>query len=273
MQDLFDTKPGGQKTSGLATHLDPRTKILLTVVTVIAALVLSDLYILVVLAAFSAVYMLSTRKYKAVAGIFLTVVCMWSVSLVCMWILIQLVPSLASRAFSFEALAPPFLRMLVSINMVLGMALTIRVGQAQAALYGLHLPGLFSLPLTVMIRFVPTFIHDVKQINQTLILRGHSMTPLNAARHPYRMLRMVFVPLIFRALRSAEELAVAAELKGLDHTRTPRDMDLKGFAAADAVAFLCLAGALGLGMVLSHVFTLNAPFVAQLVPFFSPVAV
>jgi energy-coupling factor transport system permease protein len=262
MQDLFDNKAVEEQAGGLAARLDPRTRILLTAVTVVTALVLSDPFVLGTLAVSSAVYMLSTRRYKAIAGAFAVVGCMWLLSLVCLWVLVQLVPSIGGRAFSVEALTAPFLRMLVSVNMVLGMALTIRVGQAQAALYGLCLPGLFSLPLTVMIRFIPTFIHDVKQIHQALILRGHSLTPWSSLRHPYRMLRMVFIPLIFRALRSAEELAVAAELKGLDHCKRPRDMDLQSFAGPDALAFACFAFALGLGMALSAWFGQAAPQVA-----------
>ena len=35
-------------------------------------------------------------------------------------------------------------------------------------------------------------------------------------RHPLMMLRLMFTPLLFRSLRTSEELGMAAELKGLD---------------------------------------------------------
>ena len=43
------------------------------------------------------------------------------------------------------------------------------------------------------------------------------MTPWNAFRHPVLLIRLVFTPLLFRSLKTSEELGIAAELKGLGY--------------------------------------------------------
>ena len=46
---------------------------------------------------------------------------------------------------------------------------------------------------------------------------GWRMTPWNAFRHPVLLIRLVFTPLLFRSLKTSEELGIAAELKGLGY--------------------------------------------------------
>lgn len=67
-----------------------------------------------------------------------------------------------------------------------------------------------------MLRFIPTFLNDIKQVGETLKIRGYRMTMGGVLRHPVMMLRLLFTPLLFRSLRTSEELGVAAELKGLE---------------------------------------------------------
>ena len=51
----------------------------------------------------------------------------------------------------------------------------------------------------------------------SLRIRGWRMTPWNAFRHPVLLIRLVFTPLLFRSLKTSEELGIAAELKGLGY--------------------------------------------------------
>ena len=85
------------------------------------------------------------------------------------------------------------------------------------ALKSVRLPFCRYLPAAVMTRFIPTFLHDAKQVSETLRIRGWRMTPWNAFRHPVLLIRLVFTPLLFRSLKTSEELGIAAELKGLGY--------------------------------------------------------
>ena len=100
---------------------------------------------------------------------------------------------------------------------ILPLAFSCRVQSLLTALKSLRLPFCLYLPAAVMIRFIPTFLHDAKQVSETLRIRGWRMTPWNAFRHPVLLIRLVFTPLLFRSLKTSEELGIAAELKGLGY--------------------------------------------------------
>ena len=126
-----------------------------------------------------------------------------------------LIPSMP--AFSAVSLVVPFLRMATMLNVILPLAFSCRVQSLLTALKSLRLPFCLYLPAAVMIRFIPTFLHDAKQVSETLRIRGWRMTPWNAFRHPVLLIRLVFTPLLFRSLKTSEELGIAAELKGLGY--------------------------------------------------------
>ena len=67
-----------------------------------------------------------------------------------------------------------------------------------------------------MVRFIPEFINDVKLIRESLKIKGFSPGIGFVTCHPLLVVRLLVVPLTIRALRSADTLAVAAELKGMD---------------------------------------------------------
>lgn len=107
--------------------------------------------------------------------------------------------------------------MATMLNVILPLAFSCRVQSLLTALKSLRLPFCLYLPAAVMIRFIPTFLHDAKQVSETLRIRGWRMTPWNAFRHPVLLIRLVFTPLLFRSLKTSEELGIAAELKGLGY--------------------------------------------------------
>ena len=100
-------------------------------------------------------------------------------------------------------------------RLLLPLALSSRVQYLLDALRGLRLPFCIYLPAAVIIRFIPTFINDVKQVTESLKLRGYKLNPWTMTCHPILSLRLLFTPLLFRSLRTSEDLGVAAELKGL----------------------------------------------------------
>ena len=71
-----------------------------------------------------------------------------------------LIPSMP--AFSAVSLVVPFLRMATMLNVILPLAFSCRVQSLLTALKSLRLPFCLYLPAAVMIRFIPTFLHDAK---------------------------------------------------------------------------------------------------------------
>ncbi|CAK7006096.1 MAG: Energy-coupling factor transporter transmembrane protein EcfT [Desulfovibrio sp.] len=113
----------------------------------------------------------------------------------------------------------PFLRLLVMVNVILPLAFSTRIQTLLSSLKSFKLPFFLYIPLAVMVRFIPSFIHDMKQIAEALKIRGFSLSPRQFMLHPVLCARCMTVPLLFRSLKASEDLGIAAELKGLSATR------------------------------------------------------
>lgn len=120
---------------------------------------------------------------------------------------------------SIGTMLAPFLRLLVMVNVILPLAFSTRIQSLLGSLKSFRLPFCLYIPMAVMIRFIPTFIFDMKQIAEALKIRGFSLTPKQFFLHPVLCLRVLSVPLIFRSLKTSEDLGIAAELKGLSASR------------------------------------------------------
>ena len=71
------------------------------------------------------------------------------------------------------------------MNAVLPLALTIRMQTLLTSLQSFRLPFMLYLPAAVMIRFISSFISDVKQIGQSIKIRGFKLSIKNILLPPY----------------------------------------------------------------------------------------
>ena len=188
---------------GWLYEADVRAKLVVSLLASVGTLAVSNLAGQLVLVTASLCYALFMRRPKAllVAYAVMTVMC-------------RISPRLMG-SMDYTSLTIPFLRMLTMMHVVLPLALSSRVQNLLDALRGLRLPFCIYLPSAVIIRFIPTFINDVKQVTESLKLRGYRLNPWTLTRHPVLSLRLLFTPLLFRSLRTSEDLGIAAELKGL----------------------------------------------------------
>jgi energy-coupling factor transport system permease protein len=202
----------GAKGSGLG--LAPETRLLLTLSGSVLSLVFGSLFPLCILFIASGLYLLAEVRLKAVVSVYLIAAVMAGVALLCVWIIIQLVPPM--RAQSPVTAALPFLRLGISLNTILPLALRSRLSDMVSTLNRLKMPGLLKLPLLITVRFIPTFVNDIVQIREAERLRFRGRGGLLFwIRRPLLWWRVFFMPLVVRLIRSADELALAAELKGL----------------------------------------------------------
>ncbi|MDR1297262.1 MAG: energy-coupling factor transporter transmembrane protein EcfT [Deltaproteobacteria bacterium] len=195
--------------------LRPESRLLLTVLASVSSLALSDTLALSLLLAFSLLYLVEECGARLIFLAYAFLAVMMAVCLGFVWVL----------GFVFEPMrdAPmtmatsPFLRLGVSLNVILPLAMNVKLTNLAAALGGLRLPGIIRLPLMVTIRFIPTILNDLRQLNEAVGIRfrGKKGFFFWLAR-PLTWWRVFFYPLVVRLIRSADELAMAAELKGLD---------------------------------------------------------
>lgn len=232
---------------------DTRAKMFVSLLASVVTVALSGVEPQMVLFGMSLVYALGMRRFRILLIGYAALVGMSLLAMGCALGMQRLIPSMPP--FSAASLIVPFLRMATMLNVILPLAFSCRIQGLLTALKSLRLPFCLYLPAAVMIRFIPTFLHDVRQVSETLRIRGWRMTPWNAFRHPLLLIRLLFTPLLFRSLKTSEELGIAAELKGLgcgDGMRPYRKLVWKTsdtwlvfaacFVAAAAVLCQCTVG-------------------------------
>ena len=83
-------------------------------------------------------------------------------------------------------------------------------GELRAIFKKLNVHRNFHLPLIFMLRFFPTVKYEFREIIESLRLRS-----ICSWKKPLTAVEYLFVPMIFSASKTAEELAAAAEVRGI----------------------------------------------------------
>lgn len=214
-------------------RVDVRAKMLVCALASLTSMVISNFNGQLLLAGASFIYALSLRRPLALLAAYALTALMGLISLGCLKLMSLFIDSLWD-SFELSALLIPFLRVLVMLQVVLPLALSVRLQAMLSALQSLKLPFCIYLPTAVVFRFLPSFGHDIRQIAESLRLRGFRLSPWSLTLHPVIGLRLLFTPLLLRALRSAEDLGIAAELKGLDGRRRPTPYRPSAWTKADS---------------------------------------
>ena len=207
------TVPGGPLSS-----IDTRAKIILSIVASLATIVLSHPIAQLVLFCASFIYALSMRKIKLIAVAYLFCCAIMGIALIFAKLMAAIFPL---PPVGLGGLAVPFIRLGVMINVILPLAFTTSVQSVLTALRHMHLPFVLYIPMAVMVRYIPTFLNDCRYIFEALKIRGYTLSFRQFIRHPVLSMRFILIPLVFRSLKTSEDLGIAAELKGLGLRRVP----------------------------------------------------
>lgn len=232
MRALFEAdavRPGSQ-----VQQLDVRTKILISLLASVTVIFLKSPFSLLFFTTVTGLYVLELGRVRVVGVCYLAICLMWVVSIGFMHLMHRISPVIPVT--DPVNMLVPFLRTMIMINTVLALALSSRVQMLLSSLKSLRLPIWLYIPAVVMIRFVPTFIKDVQQIHETMRIRGYRLHPWFLVRHPLVSVRLLVAPILFRALRSADDLGVAAELKGVRPGCTMVNCKPQRFGRRDALA-------------------------------------
>ena len=96
---------------------------------------------------------------------------------------------------------------------------TTRISQLIAALSALHLPLFIIIPLSVMLRFIPTVQEEWDGVRKAMAFRGISLEPGAVIRAPFKTIEYILIPLLFSCISVMDELASASLARGLDTER------------------------------------------------------
>ncbi len=202
-----------EKPANFIRSLDVRTRMAVCLLASVGIIFIQSWYCLTLLFAASFIYAAAHGRLTVTGAAYAAVLAIFAIAMGCVKIMLMVWPDMGQKGVA--PFINPFLRIMILVNVILALALSCRVQEFMNTLKALRLPFFIYLPTTVMVRFIPSFINDVKQISQSMKTKGYSLSIFSMTVHPLLTMRLLFVPVVIRALRSADELSVAAELKGL----------------------------------------------------------
>lgn len=94
---------------------------------------------------------------------------------------------------------------------------TTRVGEFISSLERMHMPKTVTIPMAVMLRYIPTLKQEFVFIKDTMHMRGIDYSFLGFLKQPLRLMEYVLIPLLMRSLKVADELSASIMTRGIEH--------------------------------------------------------
>ncbi|MCG8485813.1 MAG: energy-coupling factor transporter transmembrane protein EcfT [Clostridia bacterium] len=178
-------------------HFDVRTKLitmLLICVLVMSLKETSSLWLVIALMSF----------YLFLQGARAAVIKFICIAVVCKLILLTSVFAHISFFISFILIAIPMI--------MTGHAISLATPtEVIAAMQISKCPRILTLVVTFMFRFYPTIKHEFRQIRDAQKLRG-----IISIKKPMDSIEYTLIPMMMRSAKVSDELAAAAEVRGID---------------------------------------------------------
>ena len=218
--------------------MDPRTKLLMVIITNICVITVVHTPVTFTALAIMVLCFATSRRWSFLAALLALFAAFYLVFLV-------------------SGLLPHWLGALLAVVGQYGSRLTVIIGMAVwlfatttpaafiAALKKAHVPDAFTVPLSVMFRFFPAALEEIRAIWDAMRLRGLFGSAGAAAAHPLRTAEYIMVPLVGSTLQIADDLAASAMARGLGRPGRSTSVAHTGFGPGDAIGFLLMAALVG----------------------------
>lgn len=214
------------------SRFDPRAKLFLLLLTVLCAMFAPDLrfqFALVgLIGGFSA---LCGRWRYALRGIL-------AYGLLCaftLWCVGSLSGTWRTMFVAFLGL----IHKVYACGMLAGLVIsTTKVGEFLSAMARLHVPKRLTIPIAVMLRYLPTIREDWHDIKDAMRLRDVSPTLAGFLKAPTMTINCIYVPLLTAASKAADELSIASVTRGIENPKSRTCLVKIQMRAADFLAMV-----------------------------------
>ena len=196
-----------------ALRLDPRTKLFLILLCVLSAMFAPNLYFQFALAAAIGFLAALCGKWQyALRGILAYgLICAFTI-----WCMGVLSGVWRTMFIAFLGLV----HKVYACGMLAGLVIsTTKVGEFLSAMARLHVPKKLTIPIAVMLRYLPTIREDWRFIKDAMRLRDVSPTLWGFLKAPAMTVNCIYVPLLTAASKAADELSIAAVTRGIENSK------------------------------------------------------
>ena len=194
-------------------HLDPRTKLFLILLCVLSAMAAPGLYWQLALVALIGLLAAWSGSWRyALRGIFAyALICVFTV-----WCMGMLRGTWRTMFVAFLGLV----HKVYACGMLAGLVIrTTKVGEFLSAMARLRVPKKLTIPLAVMLRYLPTIREDWHFIKDAMRLRDVSPTLWGFLKAPGMTVNCIYVPLLTAASKAADELSIASVTRGIENPK------------------------------------------------------
>ena len=96
---------------------------------------------------------------------------------------------------------------------------TTKVGEFLSAMARLHCPKKLTIPIAVMLRYLPAIREDWHYIKDAMRLRDVSPTLISFLKAPAMTVNCIYVPMLTAASKTADELSIASVTRGIENPK------------------------------------------------------
>lgn len=192
--------------------LDPRTKIIILVIISFMVFNEAQIYVsgILVLIPFICLFF---SNYKKAAVIYVVLY------VAAKYIQIFLLPnstgiiSIILVTFSYTSS-----RMLPILIMGYYTIASTKVSEFISAMEKSNVPKDIIIPLSVVFRYIPSIIEEIKSITNAMKMRGFGLT-VKSFKNPLKLIEFYMVPILISAVKTSDELSAASLTRGLSNPK------------------------------------------------------
>ena len=134
-------------------------------------------------------------------------------------------------------------RMMPGIVMGYYLIVTTTVSEFLASMEKTRIPEIIAIPISVVFRFFPTLIEEIRTIKDAMRMRGIGFN-LRTVKSPLILLEYIMVPLLINAVKTGDELSAASLTRGLGNPVKRTHICEVGFHIQDIILLIFSAVAL-----------------------------
>lgn len=192
-------------------NLDPRTKLFLILLCVLIAMFAPNLYFqfaLVTLIGLLATFC-GKWPYALRAIIIYALICGFTI-----WSMSVMTGTWRTMFVAFLGLV----HKVYACGMLAGIVIsTTKVGEFLSSMTRLHVPKKLTIPIAVMLRYLPTIREDWHFIKDAMRLRDVLPTFVGFLKAPTTTVNCIYIPLLTAASKAADELSIASLTRGIEN--------------------------------------------------------
>lgn len=236
-----------KKEAGLL-WFDPRTKLLLLILTVLSASMAPDLRYELGLVTLAVLFALLCGRWKqAIMGLGIYGM-----------VYLGSAAALSMKPSALQAMLIAFLGLVHKVypcGLLAGnIILTTKVSEFLSAMSRVHAPKKLVIPLAVMLRYLPTIREDWHFIKDAMVLRDVSPSLAGLLTHPVRTMECAYVPLMMAASKAADELSIASVTRGIENPKPRTCLVQIRFGIQDVLVMLGFGAYFVAGLLWKEVF-------------------